>query len=232
MKSGQRSSRERSAIIAIDGPAGAGKTSTARQVAKRLVFFYLDTGAMYRAVALKALRQNCDLNQPQDIARIVENTDITIRFGKGEQRIFLDGEDVTDLIRSPEVNRAVTPVCEVPEVRSRMVALQRKLGKDGGVVVEGRDIGTVVFPDADLKIFMTAELEERTRRRRTDFERVGINADLKDIAEEIRTRDRCDQIRNNSPLKQAQDAVTIDTTALSFEEQVEAVLRHFYDKCG
>ena len=226
------SGSRRRPIIAIDGPAGAGKTTTAREVARRLGFIHLDTGAMYRAVALKALRCGCDLDNPREIAKMADKAEISIRFLHGEQRIFLDGEDVTDQVRSPEVDRAVSPVCEVPRVRARMVERQRKLGEAGGVVVEGRDIGTVVFPYADLKIYLTADVKERTRRRQMDRERWGIAADFDKVAAEVAERDRRDQTRNDSPLKPASDAVLIDTTNLSFEEQVEAVLRHFSARCG
>lgn len=226
------SGHRRRPIIAIDGPAGAGKTSTAREVARRLGFIHLDTGAMYRAVALKALRYGCDLDIPREIAKMAEKTEVSIRFLHGEQRIFLNGEDVTDQVRLPEVDRAVSPVCEVPRVRARMVKRQRKLGEAGGVVVEGRDIGTVVFPDADLKIYLTADVKERARRRHADQERSGIAVDFDKVAAEVTERDRRDQTRNDSPLKPASDAVLIDTTNLSFEEQVEIVLRHFWARCG
>lgn len=218
--------KRRRAIIAIDGPAGAGKTTTAREVARRLDFIHLDTGAMYRTVALDVLRQGCSLDNPAKIARVAETTDIIIRFIDGVQRIFLDGEDVTERIRMPDVTEAVSPVCEVPEVRERLVALQRKLGESGGVVIEGRDIGTVVFPDADLKIYLTADLEERSKRRFEDLQRVGIEADLSAVDEDVKRRDLRDQSREDGPLKMAPDAVLIDTTTMTFDEQVEAIIRY------
>ena len=219
-------------IIAIDGPAGAGKTTTAKEVARRLNFIHLDTGAMYRAIALKALRSGSDLGNPRDLAALVESTDVEIRHVNGIQRVFLDGVDVTDTIRTPEVSRAVSPVSEVREVRNRMVALQRKLGESGGIVAEGRDIGTVVFPDAELKIFLTAGLKERTRRRHLDLEKLGLNADPEVLETQIVERDLRDQNRDNSPLKKAADAIVIDTTNLSFEEQVLEIIRHYTARCG
>jgi len=224
-----RAGERRLPIIAIDGPAGAGKTTTARQVAERLGFLHLDTGAMYRALALKVLRAGCPLDRPREIARIAQTTEVSIRLICAEPRIFLENEDVSDLIRSPEVTGAVSPVCEVPEVRSRMVQLQRKLGEKGGVVVEGRDIGTVVFPDAELKIFLTADLNVRARRRRKDLEKAGTDGTLDAISADLEQRDRRDQERNNSPLKRAPDAVLVDTTHLSFDEQVEEILQLFND---
>ncbi len=217
--------KRRLPIIAIDGPAGAGKTTTAKEVARRLNFLHLDTGAMYRAIALKVLRSGTPLNRPDAIAAIAARTDVSLRYQNGDQRVLLDGEDVTDSLRSAEVTQAVTPVCEVPAVREKMVQLQRKAGEHGGVVAEGRDIGTVVFPNAELKIFMVADLDVRAKRRLQEIQRTGGNADLNEIAASIAERDRRDEQRADSPLQKAKDAVTLDTTSLSIEEQVEEILR-------
>lgn len=231
-----RSSRkpQRRPIIAIDGPAGAGKTTTAREVARRLGFLHIDTGAMYRAMALKVLRRGCPLNKAEEIARIASQTEVSLRLEDGQARVFLDGEDVSGQIRSPEVNRAVTPVCEVPEVRTRLMQLQRQIGRDGGIVMEGRDIGTVVFPDADLKIFLTADLPERARRRRQEQKSSGTpqagQSGIDEVSADLERRDRRDQGRGNSPLMRAADAVLIDTTHLSFEEQVQKILQLFMGK--
>ncbi len=220
----------REVIIAIDGPAGAGKTTTAKEVARRLGFNYLDTGAMYRAIALHALRKKCNLDDRREIAEIANSADVFLEFENGSQITLLNGEDVSELVRSPEVSKAVTPVSEVSEVRSKMVSLQRELGKNGGIVIEGRDIGTIVFPDAELKFFLTADLPERARRRSSDFERTGITAEIEEVAADIEIRDNRDQSRAHSPLAQAPDAIVIDTTNLDFEEQVEKIIQHYQDK--
>jgi cytidylate kinase len=179
---------------------------------------------MYRTVALNVLRQGGNLNSHEEIARVAETTDIAVRFVDGIQRIFLDAEDVTERIRMPDVTQAVSPVCEVTDVRTWLVALQRELGRSGGVVIEGRDIGTVVFPDADLKVYLTASKEVRGRRRLEDLQRSGVEAELQTVIEDIERRDQRDQSRGNSPLKMAPDAVLIDTSEMTFEEQVEAVI--------
>jgi len=223
MAAGSGKSRRRP-IIAIDGPAGAGKTTTARELARRLGFPHLDTGAMYRALALKVIRSHCSLADPAGIARVAAGTDVWLQHDHSQQRILLDGADVTSQLRTAEVTKAVTPVCEVPEVRDLMVRLQRKLGRQGGVVVEGRDIGTVVFPDAELKIFLTADLVERANRRLRELQNAGQKADLQDVMEAIRQRDQRDAEREHSPLKQAAGAVLLDTTRMTFEQQVEAIL--------
>ena len=223
MAAGSGKSRRRP-IIAIDGPAGAGKTTTAREVARRLGLLHLDTGAMYRALALKVIRSHCPLDDSAGIARIAAGTDVWLQHENNNQRVLLDGADVTSQIRTAEVTKAVTPVCEIPEVRNRMVQLQRKLGRRGGVVVEGRDIGTVVFPDAELMIFLTADLAERAKRRLQELQSAGQKAELAEIMEVIRQRDQRDAEREHSPLKQAAGAILLDTTRMTFEQQVEAVL--------
>jgi cytidylate kinase len=219
-------------IIAIDGPAGAGKTTTATELANRLGFQYLDTGAMYRAVALQALRMDCDLENPEEVAGAADAATVTIEFIDGNQRTFLNSEDVSAEVRTPEVTEAVTPVCEVSYVRRKMVDAQREIGKSGRFVVEGRDIGTVVFPEADVKIFMTANLEERALRRKAEFDNSGTVNDVSSIASSIEERDKRDSTRDDSPLKAAHDAIVIDTTHLTFEQQVETIIRYFNDKTG
>jgi cytidylate kinase len=214
-------------IIAIDGPAGAGKTTTAREVARRLGFLHLDTGAMYRALALKVIKSRGSLEDPAGIARIAAGSVVWLQHDNNHQRVLLDGSDVTSQIRSAEVTKAVTPVCEVPEVREQMVQLQRKLGQQGGVVVEGRDIGTVVFPDAELKIFLTADLPERALRRLKELKSTKRPAELPEVMEAIRRRDQRDAEREHSPLKQAAGAIFLDTTRMTFEQQVEAILAYF-----
>ncbi|RKY87866.1 (d)CMP kinase [candidate division KSB1 bacterium] len=212
-------------IIAIDGPAGSGKSTTAKLLAQKLNYLYLDTGAMYRAITLKALRQKIDEHDDHSLTELAENTDITLINRDGVLHVLLDGEDVTDKIRTPEIDRAISYVSMVPAVRRRMVELQRQLGKQGGVVAEGRDIGTVVFPQADLKIFLVASVEERGRRRWKELQARGVEVPLEQVIEEIQRRDKLDSSRKLSPLKKAPDAIEVDTTKLTIPQQVEVILQ-------
>lgn len=212
-------------IIAIDGPAGSGKSTTAKLLAQKLNYLYLDTGAMYRAITLKALRQKIDEHDDPSLTELAENTDITLINRDGVLHVLLDGEDVTDKIRTPEIDRAISYVSMVPAVRRRMVELQRQLGKQGGVVAEGRDIGTVVFPQADLKIFLVASVEERGKRRWKELQARGVEVPLEQVIEEIQRRDKLDSSRKLSPLKKAPDAIEVDTTKLTIPQQVEVILQ-------
>ncbi len=210
--------------IAIDGPAASGKSTTARAVARSLGYTYIDTGAMYRAVTLKALREGIPTTDAQRVAEIARRATITFEQRNGDLRVFLDGEDVTEAIRTHEVNKAINPVAANPEVRKILVEKQRELGKDGGVVMDGRDIGTVVFPDAELKIFMNATVEERARRRFKELREKGINVSFEDVYNEILERDRSDTSRSVGPLKKAPDAIEVNTTELTIPEQVEKIV--------
>lgn len=217
-------------IIAIDGPAASGKSTTAKLVAQRLGYLHIDTGAMYRALTLKILRSGLDGFYSKKIGAIAETTRIELVPANGSLKVLLDGEDVTEQIRSPEVTIAVSSVSTLRDVRQAMVREQRRLGKDGGVVLEGRDLGTVVFPDADVKIFMVASIEARARRRQQELLEKGIRTDLETLMNEIRERDEKDSSRDESPLRKADDAIVLDTSDLTIDEQVEFVVRKAQEK--
>ncbi|HXJ17255.1 MAG TPA: (d)CMP kinase [Candidatus Polarisedimenticolia bacterium] len=214
----------RKLIIAIDGPVGSGKSTLARRVAALMGYVYIDTGAMYRAVAVKALRSGVSLDAADELTALAGNTRIDLQAQEGGQRVFLDGEDVTTAIRTPEVAQAASKVAVVPGVRQVLVAEQRRAGAQGGVVMEGRDIGSVVFPDADLKIFLTASPEIRAERRWREHQQKGDAIDLPRTLEEIHERDRRDQERTSSPLVRARDAVVVDSTAMEPEEVARLVV--------
>ena len=210
--------------IAIDGPAGAGKSTVAKAVATELNAMYLDTGAMYRAFGLYMLRRGA-IKDKSAIIAAVDDVDITVEFIDGAQHIFLGGEDVSDAIREPEVSMAASEVSTVPEVRRRMVALQRKIAEGQSVVMDGRDIGTKVLPNATLKIYLTASVEERARRRCLELEQKGMPEPYEKVLEEMKARDYQDTHRAASPLRPADDAVTVDTTNNTLEESVAEIRR-------
>ncbi|MGC1830516.1 MAG: (d)CMP kinase [Candidatus Acidiferrales bacterium] len=214
----------RKLIIAIDGPVGSGKSTLARRVAALLGYVYVDTGAMYRAIALKALRNGVPLDAAEALAALAGETRIDLRAHDGAQQVFLDGEDVTAAIRTPEVAQAASKVALVPGVRQVLVAEQRRAGRNSGVVMEGRDIGSVVFRDAELKIFLTASPEVRAERRWREHQQKGEAVDLARTLEEIHERDRRDQERSSSPLVRAKDAVAVDSTAMEPEEVARLVV--------
>src|SRR6202795_1243882 len=205
-------------IIAIDGPVGSGKSTLARRVADMLRYVYVDTGAMYRAIALKALRRGISLDSSDALVSLARDTHIDLRAQEGAQQVLLDGEDVTAAIRGPEVSQAASKVAVVGGVRHVLVAEQRRAGEQGGVVMEGRDIGSVVCPDADLKIFLTASPEIRAERRWREHQQKGDAIDLARTLEEIHERDKRDRERKTSPLVQARDAIVVDSTAMEPEE--------------
>jgi cytidylate kinase len=212
-------------VVAIDGPAGSGKTSTARLIAEKLDIFHIDTGAMYRAVTLKALGKGLTPDQAPDLAAVVRDTDIEFRQERGNMRIYMDGTDVTGSIREERVTASVSAFSAVPGIRRAMVELQRQLSRDRTVVLEGRDIGTVVFPDARFKFYLDASIEERARRRQNELSLAGTVKTLDELAEEIRVRDEKDSSRPVSPLKKATDAIPIDTTGLTLEEQTDKIVK-------
>ena len=212
-------------IIAIDGPAGSGKSTIARLIAKDKGFIYLDTGAMYRLVTLKALNKgilgNNDLNDLEEIKKLLGNLNIDIR----ENGFYLDDVDVSEEIRKPVVSENVSDVAAIREVREKMVDLQRKFSESKNVILDGRDIGTVVFPNADLKIFPVADARERAKRRYRELIQKGENVEIEEIYENILKRDKIDSTRKESPLKKAKDAVEVDTTSKSIEEVKNEILR-------
>jgi cytidylate kinase len=211
-------------IVAIDGPAGAGKSTVARGVARRLELLFLDTGAMYRAITWKALKEGVPLDDEEAMTRLARESEIELIPGEDGDRVTIDGQDVTDAIRTPEVTRNVSQVAAHAGVREVLVERQRELGQGGGVVAEGRDIGTVVFPQAPVKIFLVASPMERARRRAKDLEAKGHAVNLDELAAEIARRDAYDSNRAVSPLKAADDAVLVDTDPMTPEQVIERIL--------
>ncbi len=218
--------------IAIDGPAGAGKSTVAKRISKILDVLYLDTGAMYRAAGLKALSKGIRTNDADAVTVLADDIDVDIKFIRGEQRIFLDGKDVTADLRTSEVSVAASDVSAVPAIRIKMVDIQRRIAAENSVVMDGRDIGTYVLPDADLKIFLTASLEERTARRFNEMLVKDQAADKEKIRRDIEYRDGNDSSRAMAPLKKAEDAIEIDTTGLPIETVVETILEKIRPQLG
>lgn len=210
--------------IAIDGPAGAGKSTIAKQVARRENLIYIDTGAMYRAMSLLMLQNGIPLNDAEKIGQECSRAQIDISYENGEQAVFLNGENVGAFLREERVGNAASAVSAVPRVRERLVQLQRELAESADVVMDGRDIGTVVLPDADLKIFLTASSRVRAERRYRELQEKGIEADLKTIQRDIEERDHRDMTRETSPLRQAGDAVVIDSSMMTVDEVIQNIL--------
>ncbi|MGQ9454442.1 MAG: (d)CMP kinase [Armatimonadota bacterium] len=216
--------KTRRPIIAIDGPAGAGKSTVAKGVADRLGYIYIDTGAMYRAVAWKVLKEGIPLTDHAKITALASRLDIRFEKINGTQRIFVDGEDVTEAIRSPEATHLSSPVSAIKGVRKCLSELQRKMGEAGGVVMDGRDIGTAVFPNAEIKVFLTASAEERARRRTDQLREMGIEADVNEVKQELIERDLRDSSRPEAPLKQAPDAVLIETDSMTVDQVIQTII--------
>ncbi len=209
--------------IAIDGPAGAGKSTIAKRIAKELNLFYVDTGAMYRAIAHKALKNEIPLEDEYRVSQLAKTTEVVLDHSD-EGIVWCDGEDVTQAIRSPEISRAVSTVATYVGVRERLVELQRREAERGGVVMDGRDIGTHVLPEASLKIFLTATLKERANRRWMELVKAGKDVLFEEVEQDMQKRDRQDTEREVSPLKPAQDAVILDTTGLSVDKLVTKIV--------
>jgi len=209
--------------VAVDGPAGAGKSTISKKVAERLNLIYIDTGAMYRAVGLYVLRKNISTTDNEAVSALLNEIDIDIAHGENGQLVFLNGEDVTGKIRTPEVSMAASNVSAIPEVRIKLVEMQRALAESKSVIMDGRDIGSHVLPDADIKIFLTASVEERARRRYIELTEKGEKCSFDAVKEEMELRDKNDSTRAVSPLIIAEGAVVIDTTNLTPEQSIDAL---------
>jgi CMP/dCMP kinase len=210
-------------IIAIDGPAGSGKSTAAKNIAQKLGFTYLDTGAMYRAITFLALRNGIaeDISAIIDMARRVN---LKLKFEDGITRVFVNDEEVTAQIRSAEVNSKVSDISKIPEVRAELVKIQKKLGDEGNIVAEGRDVTTVVFPNADLKVFLTASIDVRTKRRLREFQEKNFSISYEEVKENLEKRDKLDSGREVSPLRKAEDAIEFDNSALTPEQDLDYLL--------
>ena len=216
--------------IAIDGPAGAGKSTIARRVAKELSFIYVDTGAMYRAMALYLLRREVNRDDTEQIGNICQDADISIEYQNGEQIVLLNGENVNSYLRTEEVGNMASVSSAVPRVREKLLSLQRKLAKDMSVVMDGRDIGTTILPDADVKIYLTASSLTRAKRRYLELQEKGTVCNLDEIQKDIEERDQRDMNREISPLRQAEDAVLVDSSELTIQQVVDRILQIFRSK--
>jgi len=215
---------KRRAIITIDGPAGAGKTTIAKMVSRRLGYDYIDTGAMYRAIGWKTIREKIDLKAKRDVIRMVRNTRVELKKKAGTIRVLLDGKDITNKIRSKRSAEAASILGTMPEVRQQLVKIQRREGSSGGIVVEGRDTGTVVFPQANYKFYLDASIKERALRKYRELRAKGQRGELAQLEEAIRSRDERDRNRRVAPLKIPPDALLIDSTHMSRKEVVDFIL--------
>lgn len=222
--------KRRRLIIAIDGPAGAGKSTVSKRLAKELGYTYLDTGAMYRAFAWKALEEKLDLGDEKALKRSLQETEIELSEEAGRPKVYLNGLDVSDRIRSPELSQVASRISSLKSVRERMVEMQRAMGSKGGVVMEGRDIGTVVFPDAEVKIYLDASAAVRARRRFEELGSQGERVTLAETLKEIEVRDHRDKGRSVAPLRKAEDAVVIDSTNMDVDRVVERIMQEIKNR--
>ena len=220
-------------IVAIDGPAGSGKGTVTKEIAKRMGLINLDTGATYRCVALASLKHGIKLEEEDKIVSLIDDLDIEFKYDKDDFiRVYLNGEEVTSEIRSFEVNQIVSPISSIVRVRLKMVDLQRKMAEGKDVIMEGRDIGTYVFPNADVKIYLDADVEERAKRRFNENQEKGIDVSFEDVLENIKKRDENDKHKEIGSLKIAEDAVIVDSTKLSIEEMADVVEKIILEKTG
>ena len=219
------------ANIAIDGPAGAGKSTIAKRLAARLGLLYVDTGAMYRALAVFFLRRGLERSDEEGISQAAADADVTIRYEDGSQQVYLNGENVTGLLRTEETGNMASASSAYGAVRARLLDLQRLLARESAVVMDGRDIGTVILPDALLKIYLTASVEERARRRIAELETGGVSVDPDQIRRDIEERDRRDMNRAVAPLRQAEDAVLVDSSDMTIDEVVGTIAALYEERC-
>ncbi|MCI9490642.1 (d)CMP kinase [Lachnospiraceae bacterium 48-42] len=210
--------------VAVDGPAGAGKSTIAKLVAKKKGYIYVDTGAMYRGLAIHFLDHGIKAGDTEKIIEAAEHADVTIRYEDGMQQVYVNGENVTARLRSEEVGRMASATSPIPEVRAKLLELQKSLAREQDVIMDGRDIGTCVLPDADVKIFLTASVEKRAKRRYDELVEKGEQCDLKTIEEDIRKRDEQDSTRELAPLRQAEDAHLVDSSDMTIQEVVDAII--------
>jgi cytidylate kinase len=216
--------------IAIDGPAGAGKSTIAKKISAKLGWIYVDTGAMYRAIALNCIRNEADPSDEASINSVAEASQVKLEYGENGQQVILNGENVNGLIRNEQVSKMTSSISIYPKVREKMVALQRELAEAENVVMDGRDIGTCVLPNAFLKIYLTASAEERARRRFIEYQEKGISANLDELQKEIVERDERDMNREISPLRQAEDAVYVDSSFMTIDEVVEKIISLYNER--
>ena len=212
--------------VAIDGPAGAGKSTIAKLVAKEKGYIYVDTGAMYRALAIHFLKKGVTPENTPDVINACRDADVSIRYENGVQQVYLNGENVTGMLRTEEVGNMASKTSAVPEVREKLLELQRTLAKENDVIMDGRDIGTNILPDADVKIYLTASVETRAKRRYDELKEKGEDCDLDQIAQDIKERDERDMNRETAPLKKAEDAILVDSSNMSIPEVVSEICSH------
>ena len=212
--------------VAIDGPAGAGKSTIAKLVAKEKGYIYVDTGAMYRGLAIHFLKKGIDPENKEAVAKACQDAEVTIGYENGIQQIYLNGENVTEMLRTEEVGNMASKTSAIPEVREKLLDLQRSLAREKDVIMDGRDIGTNILPDADVKIYLTASVETRAERRYKELKEKGEKCDLAEISRDIRERDERDMTRESAPLKKAEDAVLVDSSDMTIKEVVDEICRH------